>query len=206
MNIVEMFLNNFKVFQNNEYRYSILYYLAKQQLQKKDDTHTGKMHSILTSKLSTFRRERTFLPDNELYDFLIWCYFIDKINYKIISVFKKAHIYTMEDLFKDNLIEVLNTNELTKNIELNHLANCLMFQRESKELYEVYRKQLSDVPNCQSELNERKGGRFLSLDPHTQVNIVQAIGSEIHKARRECVTYYSKILGTSDKPGTCFKS
>lgn len=197
---LETFLDTFKVFKRNELRYSILYYIAKKAIKDRENYHAGKTHALMTSKMSVFRMNKIRLPDNELFDFLIFCYFLNTVTFKVINVFKKAHIYTIDDFFKDDLITKLNNNELTKNIELNHLANCLMFQREAKELYAIYNQKLSTKPECQRILTDRQGRQSSKIDTYQGQFDVQAICDELADSQRQTYTFYSGILGTTDRP------
>lgn len=194
---IEYLLDNFQVFRKNTIRHSILYYIAKRYLAKTKDYHVGKYHSILTSKLSVFRRERIYLPDNELFDFLIFCYLSNYVNYKVVMVFKKLHLNNFADFFRDDLIQKLNTNELTKNIELNHLANCLEFQRKAKHYYEIYIKELSARPYCKQVIDDRSRGQHITDDSHERKYDVQKICDELSGAQREVISVYTGLLKTS---------
>lgn len=197
---LQTFLDTYKVFKRNNTRYAILYYLAKKAVKERDDYHAGRTHALMTSRMSVFRMNRIHLPDNDLFDFLIWCYFMNTVTYKVLSVYKKANIYTVEHFFKDDLITKLNNNELTKNIELNHLANCLMFQREAKGLYEIYNKQLSNVTVIKQILNERSCREQISINTYQGKYDIQKLNDELVDAQRACVTWYSGLLGASDRP------
>lgn len=196
----KIFLDTFRVFRRNDTRYSVLYYISKKTIKKRDGYHVGRTHALMTSKMSVFRLNKIHLPDNELFDFLIWAYFINSVNFKVINVFKKANIYTFDDFFKDDLINKLNTNELTKNIELSHLANCLMFQREAKELYEIYNRQISPLTVCEQILNDRQSRQQIKDDTYQGIYELQKLSDELFDTQRICVTWYSKILGSNDRP------
>lgn len=197
---IETFLLELKVFRRNTIRNSILYYFAKDYIRKRDDYHAGRVHALSTSRLAVVRMNKIMLPENELMDFLLFCYFLNEVSFKVINVFKRANIHSIDMFFRNDLITVLKNNELTKHIEINMLSECLNFQRKARQYYEVYTNKLSSCLVSKSVINNRSRGQYATDDSFEKEYDLQKLCDELYYPKNRVVTYYSGLLGASDRP------
>lgn len=112
------------------------------------------------------------------------------------KVNKKNRI-SVETFFRDDLITILKNHELTRNIDIAHLSECLNFQIKAKGLYEFYIRKLSTSPICQSIINHSESERFFTDDSFQGVYCLQSLCDELSRKKREILTWYSAILKVS---------